>query len=108
MDGPSTLNGVYSSESPDVIVWASSRNGLQVYTMLGASIPCILLNGANLFAATYGGVYLSTNNGESWTSANKGLPPIRNFTYYRYHYVNTLATSGNYVFAGTSKNPYWD
>ncbi len=108
LDGPSTLSGVYSSDSPDVMVWATSDNGLPLSTMLGSSIPYILLNGANLFTATYGGVYLSTNNGESWTIANKGLPPIRNFTYYKYHYVNTLATSGNYVFAGTSNNPYWE
>ncbi|HTY01982.1 MAG TPA: T9SS type A sorting domain-containing protein [Bacteroidota bacterium] len=30
--------------------------------------------GTNVFAATDGGVYLSTNNGTSWTPINEGLP----------------------------------
>jgi hypothetical protein len=45
----------------------------------------------NLFAGTYGGVYLSTNNGEDWTIKNNG---------FYFSDVNCLASIGPYVFAG--------
>ena len=43
-------------------------------------IQCLAVNGNNLFAGTLtSGVYRSTNNGTSWTSANSGLTnPIIN------------------------------
>jgi len=35
----------------------------------------LAVNGSNLFAGTErGGVFLSTNNGTSWTAVNTGLP----------------------------------
>ena len=51
----------------------------------------------NLFAGTNGGVFLSTNNGTSWTEANNGL-------------TNTpvaLVISGSNLFAGTDSNRVW-
>ena len=61
----------------------------------GGSIKCFAVSGTNLFAGAsvgYGGVYLSTNNGTSWTPVNSGLT---NMT------VNTLAVIGTNLFAGT-------
>src|SRR5271169_5139892 len=47
----------------------------------------------NLFAGTWGGgVFLSTNNGTSWTAVNSGLT---NFS------IMSLAVSGTNLFAGT-------
>ena len=40
----------------------------------GGSSRCFAVNGSNLFAGTGGGVFLSTNNGTSWTAVNSGLP----------------------------------
>ncbi len=52
-------------------------------------------HGQSLFAGTLnGGIYRSTNRGESWTPVNTGLPA--NLT------VNAFAASGTYLFAGTS------
>lgn len=56
----------------------------------------IAANGSNIFAGTIwgpintDGVYLSTNNGTNWA-----LTSLNN------RYVNALAISGNYIFAGT-------
>ncbi|MHB8581408.1 MAG: WD40/YVTN/BNR-like repeat-containing protein [Ignavibacteriaceae bacterium] len=51
--------------------------------------------GTNLFAGSDswgGGVFLSTNNGTSWTPVNTGLPTIK--------IVQTLAINGTNIFAG--------
>jgi len=59
----------------------------------GGSISSFAVSGTNLFAGTDGGgVFLSTNNGTSWTAVNTGLTD---------RYVNALAVSGSNLFAGT-------
>jgi len=59
----------------------------------GVDIRCVARSGPNLFAGTYGsGVYLSTNNGASWTAVNTGLEP--------YTYINTLVVDGAHLCAG--------
>jgi hypothetical protein len=60
----------------------------------------MISDGTNLFAGTGGGVYLSTNNGISWTAVNTGLP---------YPYISALAmspdgTGGTNIFAGNYTN----
>jgi photosystem II stability/assembly factor-like uncharacterized protein len=62
----------------------------------GAVINCLLSNGPNLFAGTSaGGVFRSTNQGESWTSINARLPVDAN--------VTVFAVSGTNLFAGTTR-----
>ncbi|MGD0338143.1 MAG: FG-GAP-like repeat-containing protein [Bacteroidota bacterium] len=64
----------------------------------GGTISCFAVSGTNLFAGTYfGGVFLSTDNGTSWSAVNTGLPIIR---------VNALAVSGTNLFAGTPSGVY--
>src|SRR5712692_9817374 len=59
----------------------------------GAYVFTFAVSGTNLFAGTYdGGVFLSTNNGTSWTAVNTGLTNT---------IVNVLAVSGTNLFAGT-------
>jgi hypothetical protein len=51
------------------------------------------IGGMNLFAGSpYGGIFLSTNSGTSWTEVNTGLADV---------YVEALAVSGTSVFTGT-------
>lgn len=62
-----------------------------------AALFCLAVSGTNLFAGTGtgnggGGVFLSTNNGTSWTAASTGLMNIE---------VHALAVSGRNLFAGT-------
>jgi len=60
----------------------------------GSDISCFAVSGADLFAGTYGGgVFLSTNNGTSWTAVSTGLTNTG---------VYALAVSGSNLFAGTS------
>ncbi|MFA6472089.1 MAG: regulator, partial [Candidatus Latescibacterota bacterium] len=60
----------------------------------GARIMCFAVSGTNIFAGNYnGGVFLSTNNGASWTAVNTGLIITP---------VYSLAVSGMNIFAGTN------
>ena len=57
------------------------------------SVTSLVMNGSNMFAGTWGGgVYLSTNNGESWTTVNNGFSNL---------IVHALAINGNNIYAGT-------
>jgi PKD repeat protein/photosystem II stability/assembly factor-like uncharacterized protein len=69
-------------------------NAQWVYTNgpAGSHIPCFASSGSNIFAGTYGsGVFLSTNNGASWTAVNNGL---------NNNLIEALAISGSNVYAG--------
>jgi hypothetical protein len=55
-------------------------------------IYALAVSGTNLFAGTEGGVFLSTDNGTSWTQASTGLTSTL---------VSALAVSGTNLFAGT-------
>jgi hypothetical protein len=56
-------------------------------------VHALAVSGTNLFTGTYGGgVYLSTNNGTSWTQVNSGLTNTDVFA---------LTLSGTNLFAGT-------
>jgi len=60
----------------------------------GGNVLSLAVNGTNLFAGTYGGgVFLSTNNGTSWTTVNTGLTNT---------IVRSLAVNGTNLFAGTN------
>ncbi len=57
------------------------------------NISCLAVGGTNIFAGnTPGGVFLSTNNGVSWTPVNNGLSNTN---------VNSLFVTGTNVFAST-------
>ena len=65
----------------------------------GGLVSSFATDGTNLFAGTSGGVFLSTNNGESWKVVNAGLP--------KYPYnddVFAIAISGINLFAGIYGN----
>src|SRR5215510_12760213 len=64
----------------------------------GASIVSLLSNGPNLYAGTsVSGVFRSTDQGESWTPINAGLPLIG---------VQSLAAVGTNIFAGTTSGAF--
>ncbi len=74
--------GVFRSTN-DGITWSA------VNSSVGESVFSLLVNGSCLFAGTYGGVQLSTDNGTSWTQTA--------LTAYR---IGALAVSGTSIFAG--------
>jgi len=54
-------------------------------------VSSIAINGNNIYVGSYySGVYLSTDNGSSWSAVNSGLANI---------YVNALTISGINIFA---------
>ncbi len=66
----------------------------------GGSVTCFAQNGSNIFAGTvYGGVFLSTNNGNSWTAVNNGLSGLGLDIY-------SIAINGNNIFLGTRQGAY--
>ncbi len=59
----------------------------------GSFIYCLASSGTTILAGTYNdGVFITNNNGNSWSAANNGLTNL---------FVPTLAVSGSNVFAGT-------
>ncbi len=59
----------------------------------GGTVNAITSSGSNLYAGLYGtGIYISANNGTSWTAVNSGLPA--------YYYIYGLCSIGSNVFAG--------
>jgi hypothetical protein len=58
------------------------------------------MSGSNIFAGTDRGVFLSTDNGTSWTAVNSGLKD-RDTTN-----VLSLAVSGSNIFAGTDSGVF--
>ncbi|MFZ1461706.1 MAG: T9SS type A sorting domain-containing protein [Ignavibacteria bacterium] len=64
----------------------------------GGTVNCLITNGANIFAGIQrGGVFLSTNNGSSWSAVNNGLTNL---------YINSLAVSGTNLYAGTNNGVF--
>ena len=67
--------------------------------MTNTDVSALAVSGLNLFAGTvFGGVFLSINNGTSWTEVNSGLTNT---------YVTALAVSGSNLFAGTYYGGVW-
>ena len=73
-------------------VQISNAQWVQTNGPYGGRVECLAASGTNLFAGTYVGVFLSTNNGTSWTEVNSGLTNTN---------VRSLAVSGTNLFAGT-------
>jgi hypothetical protein len=55
----------------------------------------IVIQDNQIFSGTFEGVYVSSNNGDTWSATNIGLP--------EYSWVLTLAVNNNVMYAGT-----WD
>ena len=74
----------------------ASGQWVQTNGPYGGTVRCFAVSGENLFAGAYGvGVFVSTNNGSSWTEVDAGLTNT---------FIGCLATSpdlsGN-LFVGT-------
>ncbi|MDD5673633.1 MAG: T9SS type A sorting domain-containing protein [Chitinivibrionales bacterium] len=80
--------GIYYSNN-NGFSWSALNSGLPG----GTSVLCFAQSGIDLFAGTSRGVFHSTNNGAAWSVPTSGLPDSS---------VNSLATSGSYLFAGVN------
>ncbi len=78
---------------------ATLAQWVQTNGPFGGEIGCLAVSGANLLAgADGGGIFVSTNNGVSWSTRNSGFPINVG--------VNTLVVNGTNLFAGTNKGVY--
>ncbi|MGE5457908.1 MAG: WD40/YVTN/BNR-like repeat-containing protein, partial [Methanococcaceae archaeon] len=59
----------------------------------GARVLSFAIRDNNIFAGTYGGIHLSTDNGLTWNAINNGLPENTSFI--------SMAIKDNIVWAGT-------
>ncbi len=109
-----TLGGGVFLSTNNGTTWTPASTGLSD-TAVWALAVFSYGGGINLFAGTGaaildqpapgGGVHLSTNNGESWTVANKGFP--YDSVTQRYPSVLCFAADGLKIFAGTGVcSPY--
>ncbi len=74
-------------------IFRSTNDGASWDSVAYGNIICLKVSGMNILAGTYGqGVYLSSNNGISWTVDTSGLTNKQ---------VLALAASGDTVLAGT-------
>ena len=88
-------------------IYASTPIGLYISTDLGKTwnssgfsdtlVNCITKTDNYLYVGTFGGVFLSTDNGTKWIPRNSGI-----------NYCNALAISisGNNIFIGTDNGVY--
>ena len=84
---------VFTGTTPLLAQW------VQTSSPQGFQIQCFAESGTNLFAGDYeDGVFLSTDNGKSWTAASAGLPSAT---------VQVLGMSGMDLIAGTLSNAIW-
>ncbi len=80
-----TTNGVYRTSATGTINWVKVLDNVSCFALY--------VNGNTVFAGTMGGgVYRSTDNGNSWTQVNNGLTML---------HVYALTANSNYLFAGT-------
>ncbi len=86
-----TSTGLYTS-TDNGNNWTLLKEGLTNLFNPNSIIKAILINGTDIFAGGKDGICLSMNSGETWNYINDGLP---------YSGVLTLATNGEFVYAGT-------
>ncbi len=87
----------FCTVNPAIAQWTQT-SGLTADTVNAIAAAPNGSNGIDLFAATDGGIYLSTNSGTNWTAVDSGLVNI---------HINALAVvpnghGGATVFAGTN------
>lgn len=67
----------------------------------GGFTNCFALSESNLFVGTCGGVFLSTNNGESWNEVNNCLTKAPNYTLAE-SILNLCAGTASGIFISTN------
>jgi photosystem II stability/assembly factor-like uncharacterized protein len=98
-------NGTFLRSTDNGTTWANvMQNGIEVDTLLSLG-----KGGGYIFAGANGlySVYRSSDNGNSWSTANQGLPPIAVVNAFTW-IDSTLYAATNYgVFSSTDNGGHW-
>lgn len=86
-NGTPVLSATASLAVTVTIQWSPTTTPIE-----GGQVNALVSNGTALFAGTLGGVFRSTDSGQSWVAVNTGLTNLS---------VNALAAIGTNLFAGT-------
>lgn len=79
---------------------SDNGNSWTMSSLFKRSISAITVSGNNIIAGTKdSGVYISTNNGQSWSKRNEGLPASVT--------INTLYIYNGYLYAGVLSQSVW-
>jgi len=92
--GALVMNGniMYAGTAYGVFLSTNNGNFWTQTNLKSGTVSDLAIVGHTIFACIYNsGIYLSSDTGKSWTLTNTGL--------LNYRYANSLATSGNDVFA---------
>jgi hypothetical protein len=88
-------NATLTANFKPLCQWSTANSGLTNKDVRALAV----VSGTSLFAGTYGGgVFLSSNDGSSWTAKNGGFSEFSN---YGTEEVVTFAVNGGNIFAGT-------
>ena len=100
----SNEGGVYQQTAPGAI-WIVDTNGAGLGFGIGSvfAFGVLAASGNTLFLSTLGGgVFVSTNQGSSWSSADNGLPTFTSYGYNNFFATYLFAVSGSSVFAAVA------
>ncbi|HZS05030.1 MAG TPA: Ig-like domain-containing protein [Blastocatellia bacterium] len=98
-----TLNsGIYRTTLISVIYFNPVNAGLRNREVLS-----LLAVGTNLFAGTKGGVYVSADNGQNWTSSSAGIPLTRPRCFAQIDSTLFVGTYGSGMFKSTDNGATW-
>lgn len=70
---------------------------IQANNPFGGNVSSLAISNTNIFAGTRNGLFVSSDNGKTWTAANNGLTDPR---------INALLTLDQNIFAGTASGVF--
>lgn len=96
-------SGIFRFDIQNGSSWQPANTGIQTYT-----IYTLVYSNGNLTTTTDRGVYISTNNGNSWSAINKGLPLEQKITSFAATKGILLAATEKYgIFRSTDNGQNW-
>lgn len=96
-------SGIFRFDIQNGSSWQPANTGIQTYT-----IYTLVYSNGNLTTTTDRGVYISTNNGNSWSAINKGLPLEQKITSFAATNGILLAATEKYgIFRSTDNGQNW-
>ena len=98
-------NGTFLRSTDNGTTWTNvMQNGIEVDTLLSLG-----KGGGYIFAGANGvsSVYRSSDNGNSWSVANEGLPPVTIVNAFTWIDSTLYAATNNGVFSSTNNGGHW-